>query len=195
MFKLNTRYLSLTIIFSFLLLFALASGCGKEDKNIIRDYGEPTPTLDYDLNTAENLYAAEDYASAAEAYDGFIKKHPLNTNVPYALFREGLSYFKVAEDPRRDQTPTEKAAEKFSQLILMYPNSKYVSNAMSYLRLCHERLAEYNFNVGIYYFEKKEYNAAIIRFQEVITKYPGFGFDEDSKRYIEESKKLLSEMK
>ena len=58
-----------------------------------------------------------------------------------------------------------------------------------------EALAEYNFNVGIYYFEREEYNAAIIRFQEVITKYPGFGFDEDSKRYIEESKKLLSEMR
>jgi outer membrane protein assembly factor BamD len=186
---------TLFLIFSIALAVILIAGCSKEDKNVIRDYGEPTPTLDYDLNTAENFFATEDYASAAAGYDSFIKSHPLNDNVPYALFRQGLSYFKLSEDPRKDQAPTEKAAEKFSQLILMYPNSKYISSAMSYLRLCHERLAEYNFNVGMYYFEREEYNAAIIRFQDVITKYPGFGYDEDAKKYIEESKKLLSEMK
>ncbi|MBN1883288.1 MAG: outer membrane protein assembly factor BamD [Deltaproteobacteria bacterium] len=169
-------------------------GCGGPE-NVISDYSEPTPTMDYDLNTAEELFAEEEYESAALAYEVFIQNHPLNDNVPYALFRQGLSYFKVSENTNRDQAPTERAAVIFSQLILMYPNSKYVSNAMSYLRLCHERLAEYNFNIGIYYFDKKEYNAAIMRFQEVITKYPGFGYDEQAKRYIEESKKNLSELK
>jgi outer membrane protein assembly factor BamD len=168
--------------------------CGGPD-NVIRDDSQPLPILESDLSTAEGFFAKEDYASAAVAYENFIKKHPLNENIPYALFREGLSYFKVSEDTKREQSTTEKAAEKFSQLILMYPNSKYVSNAMSYLRLCHERLAQYNFNVGIYYFDKGEFNAAILRFQDVITKYPGFGYDEDAKRYIEESKKKLSEEK
>jgi outer membrane protein assembly factor BamD len=168
--------------------------CGGPD-NVIRDDSQPLPILEADLSTAEGYFAKEDYASAAVAYENFIKKHPLNENIPYALFREGLAYFKVSEDAKREQSTTEKAAEKFSQLILMYPNSKYVSNAMSYLRLCHERLAQYNYNVGIYYFDKGEFNAAILRFQDIITKYPGFGYDEDAKRYIEESKKRLSEEK
>jgi len=187
----STRVLvSTTAILGLIVLF----GCGAQE-NVISDYSEPTPTMDYDLNTAEELFAAEEYESAALAYEIFIQNHPLNDNVPYALFRQGLSYFKVSENAYRDQSPTERAAVTFSQLILMYPNSKYVSNAMSYLRLCHERLAEYNFNIGMYYFDRKEYNAAIIRFQEVITKYPGFGYDEEAKRYIEESKKSLSELK
>jgi len=179
---------------AFFLGFIFLVGCGGPD-NVISDYSEPTPTMDYDLNMAEELFAAEEYEDAALAYEIFIQNHPLNDNIPYALFRQGLSYFKISTDTNRDQAPTERAAVVFSQLILMYPNSKYVSNAMSYLRLCHERLAEYNFNVGMYYFDRKEYNAAIMRFQEVITKYPGFGFDEEAKRYIEESKKNLSELK
>ncbi len=181
------------VIFSIFVAASLAA-CAAPD-NVIRDNSQPVPILESDLSTAEGYFTKEDYANASVAYDNFIKKHPLNENIPYALFREGLSYFKISEDTKRDQSYTEKAAEKFSQLILMYPNSKYVSNAMSYLRLCHERLAQYNFNVGIYYFDKEEYNAAILRFQDVITKYPGFGYDEDSKRYIEESKKKLSERK
>ncbi|MBN1572055.1 MAG: outer membrane protein assembly factor BamD [Deltaproteobacteria bacterium] len=192
--KLSITLLPVIIIATLAMLFA-ASGCGGGDKNVRTSTGEPEPTLDYDLKTAEKLFADEEYEDAAVAYENFIKKHPLNDNVPYALFREGLAYFKSSTDPKRDQTPTEKAAMKFSQLILTYPNSKYTSNSMSYLRLCHERLAEYNYNVGIYYFDREEYNAAIIRFEEVINKYSGFGFDEQSKRYIEESKKRLSELK
>jgi len=187
--------ISMLFIFSFVLFSLFIAGCGGGEKNVIRDAGEPTPTLDNDLNTAEDYFSKEDYANAAIAYENFVQKHSLNDNVPYALFREGLSYFKISEDTRRDQASTEKAAAKFSQLILMYPNNKYVPNAMSYLRLCHERLAGYNFNVGLEYFKRKEYNAAILRFQDVITKYSGFGFDEEAKRYIEESKRLLSEMK
>jgi outer membrane protein assembly factor BamD len=187
----STRILLSTVaILGFVVLF----GCGGNE-NVISDYSEPTPTMDYDLNMAEELFAAEEYENAAIAYEIFIQNHPLNDNVPYALFRQGLSYFKVSSNTNADQAPTERAAVIFSQLILMYPNSKYVSNAMSYLRLCHERLAEYNFKVGMYYFDRKEYNAAIMRFQEVITKYPGFGYDEEAKRYIEESKKSLSELK
>jgi outer membrane protein assembly factor BamD len=182
------------VILSLVLIFVVA-GCGGGPDNVIRDESQPVPVLESDLSTAENYFTKEDYASAVVAYDNFIKKHPLNENIPYALFREGLAYFKISEDTRRDQSNTERAAEKFSQLILMYPNSKYVSNSMSYLRLCHERLALYNFNVGVYYFDRAEYNAAIVRFQDVITKYPGFGYDEESKRYIEESKKRLSERK
>jgi outer membrane protein assembly factor BamD len=182
------------VILSVFIIVTL-SGCGGGPDNVIRDDSQPVPVLESDLSTAENYFSKEDYTSAVVAYDNFIKKHPLNDNIPYALFRQGLSYFKISEDTRRDQTNTERAAEKFSQLILMYPNSKYVSNAMSYLRLCHERLARYNFNVGVYYFDKEEYNAAILRFQDVITKFPGFGYDEESKRYIEESKKRLSEKK
>jgi len=190
-----TITLFLVITFTTAAMLLAISGCGGGDKNVRTSTGEPEPTLDYDLKTAEKLFAEEKYGEAAVAYENFIKKHPLNNNVPYALFREGLAYFKSSADPKRDQTPTEKAAMKFSQLILTYPNSKYTSNSMSYLRLCHERLAEYNFNVGMYYFDREEYNAAIIRFEEVINKYSGFGFDEQSKRYIEESKKRLSELK
>lgn len=194
--KRNLSFLILfTIFFLTLPIFFAISGCGGGDKNVRTSTGEPEPTLDFDLKTAEKLFAEEEYDKAAVAYENFIRKHPLNNNVPYALFREGLSFFKSSKDPKRDQTPTEMAAIKFSQLILMYPNSKYTSNAMSYLRLCHERLAEYNFNVGMYYFDREEFNAAIIRFEEVITKYSGFGFDEQAKRYIEESKKRLSELK
>ena len=184
---------------SFLVLLILITAslisCGGGPDNVIRDDSQLVPILESELSTAENYFAAEDYGNAAVAYENFIKKHPLNENIPYALFREGLSYFKVSEDTKREQSTTEMAAMKFTQLILEYRNSKYVSNAESYLRLCHERLAQYNFNVGLYYFDRDEYNAAIIRFQDVITKYPGFGLDEDAKRYIEESKKRLSEEK
>ena len=141
----STRiFVSSVAILGFIALF----GCGGPE-NVISDYSEPTPTMDYDLNMAEELFAAEEYEDAAWAYEIFIQNHPLNDNVPYALFRQGLSYFKISENAYRDQSPTERAAVTLSQLILMYPNSKYVSNAMSYLRLCHERLAEAGWHCAI----------------------------------------------
>jgi outer membrane protein assembly factor BamD len=182
----------------FILLAIIATtlvSCGGGPDNVIRDDSQPVPVLESDLATAENYFAKEDYSNAAVAYDNFIRKHPLNDNIDYALFREGLSYFNISQDPRRGQATTEKAARIFGWLIHDYPNSKYRFNAETYFGLCNDRLAHYYFNIAVFRFDQGQYSAAIIMFQYVLDNYAGFALDEDAHRYQEECKKRLSKEK
>ena len=61
------------------------------------------------------------------------------------------------------------------------------------LRECKKRLGEHEFYVGQFYFKKKDYKAAIKRFELIMREYTNLGLDYKTSYFLKESKKLLAE--
>ena len=80
-------------------------------------------------------YKDEKYDEAVMAIDRFLKYHPGNKDVPYALYLKGMCYYDQISAADKDQGNTALAAETFERLIIMFPDSKYAKNAMGKMDL------------------------------------------------------------
>lgn len=144
------------------------------------------------LGIADAHYSNKEYAEAAQIYNEFVFLNPTNENVPYAMYQVGLCHYHQMGTIDRDQTDTVKAKLQFEALIARFPQSRFARLAEKMLRDCNKRLAEREFYVGWFYFKRKNYKAALGRFEVVAREYPNLGFDYKVKYLTEESKRLLA---
>jgi outer membrane protein assembly factor BamD len=144
-----------------------------------------------EIGVADAHFSDEQYLEAELAYTDFIMLHPTNENVPYAMYQIGLCNFNQMQTMDRDQTAALKTAKEFERLIARFPSSKFAFMAEKKLRECRQRLAEHEFYVGEFYFKRELYKAAINRFEYLAKNYPSLGFDYQTTRYLDESRRRL----
>lgn len=137
-----------------------------------------------ELKIADAHFYLEEYEAAITAYESFENLHPRNEATPYVVFQRGLSYYKQMETVDRDQTSAKKAIEIFTRLKKMYPDSEYTVQADSYIRLSLKNMAGHEFYVGEFYFKDKHYQAAVVRFRNVVSSYPDVGLTQKALEYI-----------
>jgi outer membrane protein assembly factor BamD len=123
------------------------------------------------LMAAYAHYQANEYDEAVTAIDHYIELHPANSDVPYAYYLKGLSFYERISDIHRDQEMTEKAKAVFEELANRYPESEYARDARIKVDLCNDHLAGKEMVVGRYYLRRGYYLAAINRFKTVVDKY------------------------
>lgn len=146
-----------------------------------------------DIGVADSLYSDKEYAQATDAYSDFISLHPLNENVPYAIYQMGMCHYKQMEAIDRDQTETVKARKEWEKLIDRYPQSKFSPMAEKMLREVKQKLAEREFYIGEFYLKQKKYQAALARFEKIAREYPNVGLDYKVEYYINETKAKIAE--
>jgi outer membrane protein assembly factor BamD len=146
-----------------------------------------------ELGIADSHFSDEEYGEAELAYSDFINLHPTNENVPYAIYQLGMCHYKQVYSIDRDQTETNKARKEFERLIARFPNSKFSLMAEKSLRECKKNLAEHEFYVGHFYFKKKQYKAALKRFEKITKDYANLGLDYKVSYFIGETRKRLTE--
>lgn len=209
----------LAIITACLLLFACASKPVKKSENPgdlyvegvnlmkAKKYGKATEkfteirenfpfdpmALIATVKLGDAHFERKDYNLALSVYEDFFKAHPEDENIPYVLLRIGECYEKLALSLDRDQTYTFKAIERYTYLINRYPSSDFVPTAEASLKRLNQRLAERELYVGEFYYRTSQYNAAIIRLQSLVEKYPGFPGLDKALYYIAMSYKALGE--
>ena len=144
-----------------------------------------------ELKIADALYFKMAYDEAYEAYKEFEKLHPVNPNIPYVIYQEGMCHFERVSTIDRDQYHTKKAKEEFERLIRRFPNSKYVRIAKWRLRKCYSNLAKHELYVANFYYKMKRYRAALQRYKYAIMNYPDIGQYYDALRGIELCEKKL----
>lgn len=137
-----------------------------------------------ELRLADIHFKKEEYADAVIEYSEFIKLHPGHEEIPYAIYRLGLSYFHQMRGIDRDQTPAEEALAYFETLIQRFPESEYAKEASEKADKCRESLAGHEFYVGLFYYKQENYNGAIERFKKAIERYPGYGPKKDALLYL-----------
>ncbi|MBV9529198.1 outer membrane protein assembly factor BamD [Sphingomonas sp.] len=121
--------------------------------------------------SAFNYYLAEKYSDSISSAQRFLTIHPGNSEAPYAHYLVAMSYYQQIEDVNRDQATTAQALNAFNELIRLYPDTRYASDARLKLDLIQDHLAGKEMEVGRFYERSGEWLAASLRFRKVVDQY------------------------
>lgn len=166
---------SAAIFLSAALLFSGCAGSNKTDTLSQTDSLTDSLKELYDADTllkkADRLFKEKDYPGAIQEYKRFLELHPIHKSAPYSQYRIGLSYFRQIKSIDRDIEPVQKALAAFDSLVKLYPVNDYITDSTEKMKVCRDKLAEREFYIGNFYLHKEEYQAAIVRFNNVLTDY------------------------
>jgi len=123
------------------------------------------------LMAAYAAYEAENYIESVIALDRFMRLHPGNRDVDYALYLKALNFYAQISDVGRDQEMTAMAKDNFQALLRTYPNSRYARDSKLKLDLTLDHLAGKEMQIGRYYLVRNQYHAAVKRFLNVVRDY------------------------
>ena len=123
------------------------------------------------LKSAFALYEEEKYDEAILALDRFIELHPGNQDVDYAYYLRALCYYEQIADVSRDQSLTKDSLDALNILIKRFPESKYTRDATLKRDLALDHLAGKEMEIGRYYLQKNQINAAVNRFLVVVRNF------------------------
>jgi outer membrane protein assembly factor BamD len=88
-------------------------------------------------------------------------------------------HYNEMEKADRDPTHARRAEEEYRQLIMQFPDSPMVPEAKKRLLKVQEVLADREFEIGHFYYERESWPAAIARFKSLTDTYPLYsGADE-----------------
>jgi outer membrane protein assembly factor BamD len=132
----------------------------------------PPYTVWAELKVGDCHLLLEQYVEAIAAYEEFKKIHPTHEEMPYVQYQIGSAYFDQMLSLDRDQTFTKKALSAFEYLIANYPPSLFTEKAKKKVEMLKKRLADHEFYVGKFYYRRRNYWAASVRFQELLAKFP-----------------------
>ena len=107
-------------------------------------------------------------------YKDFITFFPTAPEAPMAQFRVGMGHFRMMGKPDRDRTQARLAEAEFKEFLLKYSDSPLMPRVKARLREVQEVLAEGEYNIARFYYEKQANPAAKSRFQEIVDRYPSF---------------------
>lgn len=137
-----------------------------------------------ELKIADAHYQLEEYEDAIFAYQEFADLHPNNEAVPYVVYQIGRCYFDQMDTIDRDQSVTRKALESFRQLKKQHPDSLYAEKATDHINKCLKNLSGNEFYVAMFYYDNKQYEAALQRFKSLVANYPDVGVHRVALQYI-----------
>lgn len=147
------------------------NGAVKNFKALIENYPAYRNTKKAELKLGDAYYLEGKYIEAQGAYLDFIHLHPRSKYVPFAMFYEGISYYKRKEATGRTQSPLKSAKTTFEKLISKYPYSKYSKEAFKYIKLIDIGLSENTFFTGLYYYNASLWKPAAYMFKTVLRQY------------------------
>jgi len=134
------------------------------------------------IEVAYAYYKQGETAQAITALEKFIKLHPNNANVDYALYLKALANFKEDLGPLariirqdladRDPKAARESFEGFKELVTRFPDSRYASDSRERMAYLAEALARHEIHVARYYLARGAYLAAANRAQDAITRFP-----------------------
>jgi outer membrane protein assembly factor BamD len=123
------------------------------------------------LMAAYASYQAEDYTSALLSLDKFIELHPGHPDVAYAYYLRAVSYYEQITDVGRDQDMTRKAMDALDEVIRRFPDTTYARDAKMKRDLTFDHLAGKEMEIGRFYLRRRQYQAALRRFNTVVEQY------------------------
>ncbi|MFN4262774.1 MAG: outer membrane protein assembly factor BamD [Thioalkalivibrionaceae bacterium] len=128
-------------------------------------------------------YRADEPEAALAAADRFIELNPRHPNLDYAYYLRGLINFNrgsgflsrlLPPDPeRRDPSKLEEAFRDFARVVEQFPDSQYADDSRERLVFIRNTLAGYEYNVALFYFERRAYVASAERARGIVERYQG----------------------
>ncbi|OGP67876.1 MAG: lipopolysaccharide transport periplasmic protein LptA [Deltaproteobacteria bacterium RBG_13_47_9] len=132
----------------------------------------PPYTIQAELKVGDCHFFKKEYLEAIAAYEEFKKIHPTHDEIPYVQYQIGMAYFNQMLSFDRDQTSTRKALSHFEYLIANYPPNLFTEKTIIKMDVCKKRLAGHEFYIGNYYYKRGNFQAAAVRFEELLKRFP-----------------------
>ena len=111
-------------------------------------------------------------AQAEAEYKDFILFYPTMEEAAESQQKVCMIHYKQMEKADRDPSQAMRAEDECRQLIVQFPNSKFVDETQQLLRNIQEALADAEFKVGIFYYKRGSNFAAANRFTRLVDQYP-----------------------
>ena len=129
------------------------------------------------LRVADTYSVKKDVTSLTEArlrYRDFANRYPNDPDRDYALLMVGHTYSARKLRPDRDLSDIQQALGAYQQLVNLYPNSRYMSEAQDRMNDLNELLAKHEWLVAQYYMRNKRYLGALWRLEYIRENYPNY---------------------
>jgi outer membrane protein assembly factor BamD (BamD/ComL family) len=123
--------------------------------------------------------AVKAYEKAADRY------HDQRPIAAEALFRAGLAYQKQAKTAEYDQSAAAHAIATFIDFIALYPNDPRVSEAQEIINELRTEQARGNYQIARFYEKSRQWDGALVYYNEVLIKDPNSPFAAEAKERIE----------
>jgi outer membrane protein assembly factor BamD len=159
----------------------------KNLQRLMNQYPDSDLVISARLALAKALYLDKKYEEARTEYQRFLELHPQSERADEAHYYLGMTYFRMADTPDRDQTVTQKALEEFDILVKQMPDSPFVSDGQQRAVMARKKLAEKEVYVAAFYFSRENYAAAVARATGALQGYPGSEFEDQALYYLGES--------
>jgi outer membrane protein assembly factor BamD len=131
-----------------------------------------------ELSIADVYFKQESYPEAQVAYQSFKDLHPKHPQIDYVTYRLALSFFnQLPSTIDRDLSLAQSTILYFDEVISHYPNSEYAKDAKEKKEATVKMLAAKEDYIADFYFIRDKYDSALIRYDGLLKKYPGLGFD------------------
>ncbi len=111
-------------------------------------------------------------AQAEAEYKDFILFYPTMEEAAESQQKICMIHYKQMDKVDRDQSQAIRAEDECRQLIVQFPNSKYVDETKQLLRNIQESIAESEYLVGSFYLKRGDNSAAANRLGHVVEQYP-----------------------
>ena len=143
-----------------------------------------------ELRLADAEFGAEQYLESIDSYRLFIRFHPTHEMVAngYTQFRVGEAYYRQLPGDfwmfppsfEKDQSATEDAVNELKSFLDKYPDSPYRGKAKEILVKVGKRLADHEWYVARYYWDRGKPMGTVLRLRRLLERYRGVGYDEEA---------------
>lgn len=126
-----------------------------------------------ELYIANAQFELRRYAEAGESYKQFAKLHPNHSELAFAMFRVGDTYWQEApEEIDREQDFTQQAIIYWKELIDKFPKSEHAQKAADLIAIGQDRISKSHDFIAEFYCKQKVWHACAYRSLKLIEEFP-----------------------
>ena len=146
------------------------------------------------LKVADTFYVRKDVESLTEAqlrYRDFSNRYPNDPNRAYALLMLGRCSYQQAKGALRDLKPLHEAADSFTQLVQLFPDSPHTAEARELLGKAREDLARHELEIAQFYARQHAWQGATQRLDYLRDSFPETAAAQEGARLRQEVEKFI----
>jgi outer membrane protein assembly factor BamD len=133
-------------------------------------YGPLAPKAQYKLGLV--LKSLSRYYEAEDAFNKVITNYPDSEWIEAAKFQIAYCRSAISRGPDYDQGATKEAKQKFEEFVQEHPDAVLSREAEKNIHQLNEKEAESDYNIARFYEKQKEYKAAKIYYNDILTNSP-----------------------
>jgi len=159
-------------------------------QTLINTYPDSEYLAKAKLAIADSYYSEGSVSGLTQAdaeYKDFITFFPTAPEAPEAQFRVGMAHYRMMAKADRDRLEARLAEVELKEFLLKYPDNRLKSRVKNRLRQVQEVLAQGDYKIAQFYYQRGVWPAARSRYQEIVDRYPNYSQADESLWYLGQS--------